>query len=451
MYYRIKTMMEDNAYDQYANQDDVDNEMINEYDAELGSHQYMPREFIGMETKNLGFCIVGQKTPFMVLKDKLINEKDTLKVEDRMQGVRYLCNIPYNNAVYHCTEAALSIIQDPKIDIYKRFYFFDNKDKYFRLDDHVVQYLYPAFFKYGLKNPVEVPLELMVIAAKYILQYYGTETTIRQTVVDWILDIVEDEGEDVVAQIKVLEVLQLNGLTDEQEYAREQLRELGIDSGKASDFEDDESNQLALDILRALRTQYSVNSDDTPQALFGDLVKYCRQNQGASNQVKYIEEFFNTSVNEDTKFDHVGLDKIFILLQKCIQDQRTKSEFTSAECLRQLVDVICNPNEVGKEALCLLSVENFVTSRKLQLQPSQFERLRNDVFAGLNQSLSALNDGLREDVQVSRGSEDKSAAREFLVYFEDEKLLMYEKNYSKVMSQQEFDTMFDKIAEEWLM
>ena len=123
--------------EEYAATTDADT-ILEDYKNELGSHSYMPKDFLGIATKDLGFHIVGKDSTFLALKNKLVDHSTTLKVEDRMQGVRYLCSIPFNDALYHCVEAAMSIISDESIDIYKRYYFLSNNDKFYRLDAHVV-------------------------------------------------------------------------------------------------------------------------------------------------------------------------------------------------------------------------------------------------------------------------------------------------------------------------
>ena len=97
----------------------------------------------------------------------------------------------------------------------------------------------------------------------------------------------------------------------------------------------------------------------------------------------------------------------------------------------------------------LLSLEGVIQPQPLELVPSVKERLRNDVFAGLNSAFMSLGEGLRSAVEESRGSDDKSAAREFIFYFEDEKQELL-KTYTKLVSKEEFEVLFEQVVEEWI-
>jgi len=405
-----------------------------------------------MKTKDLGFHIQGVESPFLTLKQKIISEAKTLKIEDRMQGVRYLCNIPYNNATYHCVEAAFSVIMDESIDVYKRFYFFDNRDKHFRLDDHVVNFCHPGFFKYGLKvGPVKVPYELMRLSAKYILHNYDNNTPIRQTVLDWCLDTIENEAEDVYTKVETLKVLMEKGERDEVAYAKDQLYELGIDEKEGLILSDHE--KLAYDLLRALRTKHTVKAEDTLSGLFQSIVNMVvKEKHSDEKLIEAVDAFFNDYVSGDARLEGITVHEICVLASKEIDALRKQSSYESDECLRRLVYQI-ERGYGGDTLMYLLTVfEGFVAPREFQLQPSLIERLRHDVFAALNASLLGLNDGLRENVEASRASEDKSACREFLMYFDDEKESLW-KQYNQPnnkIDRKQFDDMYDKITGEWM-
>lgn len=436
--------------DSYLTEDDA-NKLLPENANDFGSFQYMPREFLGMSTSELGFHIVGKESPFLTLKNKILEDGPTMKLEDRTQAIRYLCSIPYNNATYHCVEAALSLITDASVDIYKRFYFFSNSDKYFRLDDHVVNYLHPAFFKYGLKyGPIQVPFELMIMSAKYIFNHYGPETQPRQTVLDWCLDICENENEDISTKLKVLTFLRENGESDERRFVDGQLQELGVSNCKV---EATPVEAQASDFLRALRKKHATafNSSSNPEKLFVACVQHAKNKLNEDDDfLDYLSNFFSDVINSPTSFETILIGDIAWLISKEIESLRSSDPFIAEACIDRFVAVVKNGFDDPMQLIhsMLTIFEGFVTPVPLQLSASNLERLRNEIFAALTEAINNLNEGLRRDVEESRRSEDKAAAREFLIFFEDEKELIKQK--CKDITPQEFEDTYLKVIEEWI-
>jgi hypothetical protein len=437
--------MEDDDYGSYDTEN-TNEESLDTLQEEFGSHQYVPKTFLGMETSKLGFHIVNQPSPFLELKNKIINEASTLKVEDRMQAVRYLCSIPYVNGTAHCVEAAMSIIKDESIDIYTRFYFFASNEKYFRLDDHVSYYCFPGFFKYGLKaGSTLVPYELMIKAAAFIIRSFDADQPVRQTALDWCLDIIESDFEDIQTKLRVLRVFKDLGQIDEQMYADDQLEQLGIED--INEVEIDVNEKMAVDLLRALRTAHKVG-EDTPENLFVDLCNHQEVKDGRITPDE-ITIFFNDYVNSGEKFDGVTISDIMVLMMKEINKLKTSTggPHVVNEVLFRLLNCIQNNSNVVDILNCL---SNFTEPVSFSIGPSLFERLRNEIFAALNKSLLALNEGLREEVEKSRNSKDKAACKEFLIYFDDEKEIMCKQFQKEGVSPKEFEDTFDKVSKEWM-
>ena len=453
----ISSKQDDDYASPFGNEDDeTDNSVLEDYAQNMASFSYMPKNFLGMKTSDLGFHINGMtESPFMTLKNKIINEASSLKVEDRMQAVRYLSSIPYNNGTYHCVEAAMSIIKDESIDIYKRFYFFENKDKYFRLDDHVVNFLHGGFFKYGMKMGAHVvPVELMKISAEYILKHYDSDTPIRQQVINWVLDTVENFDEDLTTRIGALFFLKTYGDSDEQSFADAELEDMSISSKE--DFDIDEREKLAQDFMRAIVYKPTVilseqEQESTIHCLMDDCLKAASQEYPESCGV--IEAFFANLAENPTRFVGVSMHKLIYYIASEYINIRIKDKYSASELIRQinhtLTDETLSDDATELVISLLLSFDNIIIPKAFSLGPTIFEQLRNDVFQGLTASLMGLNEGLRKDVDESRNSQDKSACKEFLVYFDDEKYLMYKNNYKDKMTQKEFEEHFDRIATEW--
>jgi hypothetical protein len=449
-------------------------------DEDLCSYSYVPREFLGMKTETLGFHISGQDvSPFLQLKNKIISEGSQIDVQDRMQAVRYLCNIPYTNHVLHCVEAALPIVKDESIDVYKRYYFFDNKDKYFRLDDHVVQFLHPAFFKYGLKvGCAKVPFELLLHSAEYIFKFYGAETIVRQQALDWCLDQVEDDTQDIAVKVNIIKLLLHLGQEDEKAFASEQLEILGL--ADVEDFELSDREKLCHDLLRALQTTYTLSEDDTPQGLFTQLVQYVNQtivsstvstNKGgmktskskkdkkATNEeaskteaLNKVQQFFEDVIHSEQQIQSIPSSQIAILLFKFLTSSASITPLVRQEVYKRLYEVVLmsSTSEITTSVVELVcTLENFCTPRVFQLKPTVEERLRNDLFAALNKALHDMPERMRKEVQTSRKSQDKAPVREFLRFFDDEKDCLQE-DYKNDCSVKEFETLYQKITNEWM-
>jgi hypothetical protein len=424
----------DHQDEEYAATTDADT-ILEDYKNEIGSHSYMPKDFLGIATKDLGFHIVGKDSTFLALKNKLVDKSSSLKVEDRMQGVRYLCSIPFNDALYHCVEAAMSIISDESIDIYKRYYFLSNNEKFYRLDAHVTQFCYPAFFNWGVKGgPSKTPYDLMQIAAKYILANYGQETSSRQKALDWCLDVVDNEFEDDYSKRAVLEVLLSTGQLDELQFATEQV--VILDNLRPVSLAQQAKFEKAQDILRALRKTYSIASLPAESTeLFVECYKQLQEGQESTDR---LESFFDVYVIGPELFEGLSIRVICNLVYEHIKVVKSYK-----------TDIIAKFIQADDALDILLSLDGIIQPQPLELVPSVEERLRNDVFAGLNSAFMSLGEGLRSAVEESRGSDDKSAAREFIFYFEDEKQELL-KTYTKLVSKEEFEVLFKQVAEEWI-
>ena len=424
-------------------------EVLLEYQNEIGSHSYMPKNFLGISTKDLGFHISGKDSSFLTLKDKLAAEAKTLKPEDRMQGVRYLCSIPFNNAVYYCIEAAMDIIRDETIDIYTRYYFLSNNEKYFRLDDHVVHFCHPAFFNWGIRaGPFKAPYDIMIVSAKFILTKYGADSTIRQKVLDWCLDIIDSAVEDFGSKLKTIRLLKEFGHNDEQQFADSALEALPI-------AEVGEDYVKAQNILRTLRTTHVFPEDgldETPEEFQMSLASYV--DQILERDTETLDVFFEEYVYGSALFEGISITQICVLIYK--QMFRICAEDIS-QVQDSILDII-----YGEEGFAdasdlivklLLVLESYVTPRPFELLPSVEDRIRNEVFAGLNNTFMTLGEGMRKVVEKSRDSEDKSAAMEFLIYFEDDKQTMlrdYTSGGAGSISKETFLGLYDKAVKEWL-
>jgi len=164
-----------------------------DYSTEISSFEFLPPSFNGINTKDFGNSKIkkGDIHPFFKLKSVALDR--SINSDDRMQAVRYMIHIPYKNQTSHVVEAVKDILSDDTIDIYKRYYFFNNNDKYFKLDDHVVKQTHPFFLSLALKK--KYPLELILLSTRYIISFYEYSSPERFEALEYVLDLADDENE----------------------------------------------------------------------------------------------------------------------------------------------------------------------------------------------------------------------------------------------------------------
>jgi hypothetical protein len=420
-------------HDDYGTYDD-------DYSAqqEIGNFAYMPKNFLGISTADLGFSRPGQVSPFLQLKEKIITDK-SISAEDRMQGIRYLCAIPYSNGTQHCVEAVKSIIEDDSIDIYKRFHFINSKEKFLRIDDHVADLAYPIFFAYGLKaGGLEVPMELQLLCGEYIFHSYSPDSEIRQSVLDYCLDTVDKNEEDITTQLKVISFLLAHGQQDEIEFAENFLDQLGLKS--PNDAKPSEIEVIARGILRQLQTKYIFV--DNINAFLDAL-----QSSGATEaQCNLLIEVF-----ERLSVDTINADDIASLVYQSILDLSKENSFVGKECLGRIVREALTEQQASHDVIykMIASLDGFVEERPLTFGWTPLEKLRNDIFAALQAALmTEVEESLRRDVFESLESTDKSVAKEFLHIYDPEDEI-WEK-YKSSMNKETFKETYDKVIKEWL-
>lgn len=434
----ISSIMEGNDY--YTQ--DLLAENMEEYQKEIGSHAYMPTHFLGMSTEDLGFSRTGQ-SPFLDLKAKLLTDT-SISIEDRMQGIRYLCSIPYNNGTMHCVEVVKHLITDPTVDAYKKFHFINTKEKYLRLDDHVAHHAYPLFFQYGLiEGGAVVPVELMFFCAEYIFHSFSADDNIRQSVLNWCLDILsppeereEIMFEDFTTQMKVCRFLLDHGQADEADFVTDYLQSLHIETPEDVPIPQIES--IARGILRNLVGTYQYA--DNLNAFLDELVKNYKAPVQAINVLMQV---FNEYYVDQIQGAHIAS-----LVYQAMGDLQT---YEKNECMLRIVRETLMYDEPTHDMLysLLAILDGFVEQKPFKLESTPLERLRNEIFAALNHRLSTeVPEDLRNEVFESIRSPEKTTAKEFLAMYSVEEEL-WEMN-QKDMRQDEFEDIYKQVIREWL-
>ncbi len=356
-----------------------ESQVLSDYSANMGNFAYMPKTFLGISTENLGFSRKMAKSPFIELKEKIISDT-TISIDDKMQGVRYLCSIPYANGIKHCLEAVKHIIRDENVSVYKRLFFIHNNEKFFKLDDHVAHMSYPMFFRYGLEtNGIKVPFDCMLICVEHIFSSFGSETNIRQAALDWCLDIVENQSEDIHTVYDVLNLLKEKGQSDEIDYANDQLVELCGEYSEPSMFE-----LNAKDILRTLIIKHSKVMDNLP-TLDHIVEEIGKRGKG---DFTIADGDWLKQVLNDLSIDTIkGCDIVRLIFGEL----SGQLPFVQDECFHRIFNEVLKCEGNHRLLYMFIAIlDGFVQPTILNFSFSLIEKFRNDVFEALNESLFSV-------------------------------------------------------------
>jgi hypothetical protein len=419
----------------------------------MSSFDHIPPKFLGIDTRtfgNAGNVYDDSIHPFLQLKKYALDH--TIEYDNRFQCVRYMVHIPYRECHTHCLEACKDLLSDESIEIDKRFYFFSNGDKYFKLTDQLVYDLHEYFFKIGLER--KYPLKILLISVRYIISFYPDESEVREQVLDYILDIVDDVNETEYARAECADILYSIGRTEEAIYGMKKLQELGhmdqdlkkltIYSNKQN-VHDETINDSVKKIISALHKEYLKNSTENMlgkcsleylHKIFTDDIKI--------DDKEKIHSFFFRIMTDPTRFENLTLADIFMLVIFKIQ---TFDEGVKKEILKRLLEEINDSSETchtGYVSRLANVLSGFVEGEDFNIKIDPKDEIRSAVFARLNTAISTLPIYLREDVTTSLFGEDKTTFEEFLGIYGDNIRDELEKEYKDVLSIEEVHKFYEK-------
>ena len=427
--------------------------------SQLGNFEYMPSIFQGISTKEFGMMTqthdiegkpleVVQIHPFLKLKEIAMNCHCT--PEDRMQSVRYMCFIPYREGVIHCREATETIVFDSSIDIYKRYYFFSNNERYFKLTDDIVYHIHPLFFQKGLIHGY--PFELIIRSARYILSFYHVETDTRQSVLNWLLDITDDLTETHRVRAEAADVLITCGEPDEVEFGMGIIQQIGF----KKDFYDSEENvhnkdisQSAKNILRSL--QSSITKHQLESVSCDEIYQYVLPLAQELDDRQMIDSFFLRIQTDPTRFERLTLLDILKFVYIKIKEQR-KELFQSASIrlYQELTDAV-DTCATGYMIRILNVMQGIVQEKEFILRMSPRDELRSVVFSKLNLILRSLGEleqqQILDSIQSSNDGE-KQEAIEFLRCYDPRDELWEE--YHELLSLDEFEEIVQDCLDQYI-
>jgi len=435
------------------------------YVSELSSFEYMPQKFLGINTSLFGTTNLklyptiknedGEDIkvhPFIILKQKALDS--SINYTDRIQAIRYMARIPYKDFIKHCIEASIGILEDDSIDPYEKFFFYANNDKYIKLEDNIVHALHPVYFKEArLKN---YPLEVTLLAARYIFINYAYDSDDRMDVLEYILNIADDKNETVYARAECADMLANFGEGNEVFFGKKIMEELGTlyDESlhktiytNAQNVHSETIQESIIKIIRSLRKEFSnIKSVQTQQYTLEDIQKQLEDVM--SKEEKYdFSPFFFRVMTDPSRYERLSLADILILVYYKIQ---TFSDDIKQTCIKRLFEEVKetdNTCTTGYLSRIINVLSGFVEGEDFVLRMKPQDELRSAIFARIHASIRGLPDQSRNDVLESIMSEDKSIFDDFMDMYSPEDELR--KEYQTLLSDEDFKKIFDTCVNEY--
>lgn len=417
---------------------------MNQYIHELSNFEYMPKYFLGIETAKLASSIIDRryKHAYLQLKDASMNQEHNF--EDRIQAIRYMCKIPYKNYIDHCIEASKTIIIDDNYDIYQRFQFFSNNDKYIKLDDHVVHELHKFFFYYAVE--FKHPLELILLSCKYIMQTYDYVDLDRINVYKFLLKIAEDKNETIFARSQTIDIILHTGDFDEVDYANELLKQITTDDKNiylnSQNIHNETINISVRNILRSL-LKYKSDIYLQVEHLQNRLETHCKSDEDKEKMIKYLFRI----MTDPSKYETLNLSEILSIVLNKIE---TFDISVQDQCYKRLFEEVIESSDTcssGYLTRILNVLSGFVKEEEFILKISPLDELRNAIFARMNASIRSLSDNEKEVLLTDLEKCNYDTFDEFMGIYSPEDELRNE--YKNIINEETFIELFNKTIEEF--
>lgn len=458
-----------NSDDEYASVGELErgaqysNDQLIELKGVMGNFEYMPKTFHGIDTSKFGMASewydekgkpvdIRLPHPFLKLKEIAIAATPGIASDsDRMQSVRYMCFIPYSNGEKHTIEAATAVLLDDSIDVYRRYYFFSNNEKYFKLTDPIVYALHLVFFVEGRKRGY--PFELIIRSARYVLSFYHVEEDSRQDCLNWLLDSCDDENQNHTVRAECADVLITCGEPDEREYGMQVIEKIG----KKPDFYDSEENihstelnESSRGIIRALQSDPELRKYDavaTVDKIFDTVLPLT----DSLDDKHTLQRYFHRVQTDPTQFLKLTMYDILLLVYKKMLSLSEKNQVVKNALEIRLYQEIMESTDTcatGYMVRMLNILQGFVEEKKLQLRMNIQDELRSVIFARINAEMRRLPSRHQEQILESMQSDDKREVLDFIEMLDMKEELWDE--YEKIVDEEKFEKLFETIVNEYI-
>ena len=383
--------------------------MIEDYKEHLSSFEFIPKTFLDIDTSLFGS---SNNNPFLILKEKAKDE--TVKMEDRMQCIRYMCRIPFKDHINHSIDASKTIVLTQNYDPYKLFYFYANNDKYVKLDDHVVYHTHPTFFSRCIGTCL--PFELTILVCKAIYITYPFESDERTEVLEYILDIADNPNESVKTRAECADLLFTFGEGDEIFFGKKIINQLGelYDKNKIKTIWTNSQNvhneiiqESILNIVTTLHRKSIQSSNEDKDLSIEQVQEMLLQLYSDAEMIvkEKIVSFCYRIIVDPSRYQNLTLFDVFLLIWNFIQNSIHKDQL-----LIRLLEEILDMDETcstGYLTRLVNVITGYVEEEELVLRLSPKDELRSATFARIMAKIRSLPDQIRNDILEELGSESK--------------------------------------------
>lgn len=435
--------------------DIIDVVQKDEYSQQIGTFEYLPVNFLGINTSTFTDSYIpdDKEHPFLSLKRFAMD--NSVSFEDRIQCVRYMCFIPYKEYVSHCVEASKTIIENDKYDIYNRYFFFANNSRNTKLDGHVVHDLHPYFFT--LSKERNYPLELTLMSARYIIDQYDYLSDERNTVLEYILDIADDKNESIYARSECADILITLGEGNEIIFGEQVIEELGDlyfeNKNKtiytnAQNAHNETINENTRNIVRALYKEYlkTKSYNDLIKTSYEDIHKELSDIDNSEETNDKLHSFFYRVMTDPFRFERLSLSDIVLLVYNKICSFENKNDLMK-RLFEEILDCD-NSCTTGYFTRIVNTLNGFINDKDMCFNINPRDELRSVIFARINRNIRSLPEKTRESVLEAIEEANFGVFEEFMDYYSPEDEI--KKEYSGLIEEEEFDKIFSKCVDEFI-
>jgi hypothetical protein len=435
--------------------DIIDVVQKDEYSQQIGTFEYLPVNFLGINTSTFTDSYIpdDKEHPFLSLKRFAMD--NSISFEDRIQCVRYMCFIPYKEYVSHCVEASKTIIENDKYDIYNRYFFFANNSRNTKLDGHVVHELHPYFFT--LSKERNYPLELTLMSARYIIDQYDYLSDERNTVLEYILDVADDKNESIYARSECADILITLGEGNEIIFGEQVIEELGdlYNENKnktiytnAQNAHNETINENTRNIVRALYKDYlkTKSYNDLVKTSYEDIHKELSGIDNSEENNDKLHSFFYRVMTDPFRFERLSLSDIVLLVYNKICSFENKNDLMK-RLLEEILDCD-NSCTTGYFTRIVNTLNGFINDKDMCFNINPRDELRSVIFARINRNIRSLPEKTRESVLEAIEEANFGVFEEFMDYYSPEDEIR--KEYSGLIEEEEFNKLFSKCVDEFI-
>lgn len=390
---------------------------------EIGSFEYLPRNFLGIETSKFGQSLLN---PFMKLKEKVYDE--SVSFQDKCQAIRYMCHIPHKQMRNVVLECCKFVLGDESVSVDERFYFFSNNEKYFKLEDNVVYELFPWFFEKCLSD--NYPYLITILCCKYIIRTYTGE--LRQRAKDFLYSVINDDKEQYQTKMECIDTLLEYGDKKDQEYCMPLL----------DDTQEVHQEHISNSIRKMLRNLIKDRRKLKIVKEMEDIHNFLIDTKRTD-----LMEVIHRIMMDPSKYDGYTLSDILLMVWNKIYNIDENTDELKKRFTQELEDMkgVCS---TGLLSRIINILSGFVDDQDYNFKINIVDVIRSDIFQKFNNELRKMPPIQQEEILNSLCSDDKQVAEEFLNYYDikDEMLEAYKDRISK----EELESVYEKTKDEYL-